>query len=246
IYSINRNTVEAGTKGQLGQDKEKSFAVIIPFASQHDPNEAIELVDKLMIAGVEVSRAKGAFEQDGVKYPAGTFVVPFNQVFARSAKDSLENQTSPEARRSPSAPAEAPYDVSAWSLGMQFGVNTVFAHTPLSESLALEKLSAKPKYVLRTAGAGNNTWRFPYNGALSAMVVNRLLKSGARVSLTKPENGISYVLTTAKPDVWTKATEGFELRNETSSAPKAPALATTLNKPRIAIYQSFDPSMDEG
>src|SRR5262249_37576651 len=134
----------------------------------------------------------------------------------------------------------------AWSLGLQFGVKTEFARTPLAESLSLEKLSTTPKYTLAATGAGTNTWRFPYNGALSAMVVNRLLKSGAKVSLTKPEAGVSYVWTTAKPDVWSKATSGFELRSNSTAPAKAPALATTLNAPRIAIYQSFDPSMDEG
>ena len=132
-------------------EKDKSFAAIIPFDSQHDPNEAIELVDKLMIAGVEVYRAKAEFKQDEKTYPAGTFVVPFTQVFGRYAKDLLEKQTYPEVRRSPGAPAEAPYDVSAWSLGMQFGVKTEFAATELPSTLALEKLAAKPRFRLRAS-----------------------------------------------------------------------------------------------
>jgi hypothetical protein len=78
------------------------------------------------------------------------------------------------------------------------------------------------------------------------MVVNRLLKGGAKVSLTRPEAGsVPYVIATAKPDVWNKAVEGIDVRPD----PKAPArtlLATTLNAPRVGIYQSYDPSMDEG
>ncbi len=76
IYSINRNTIELGRKGQLGQDKEKAFAVLIS-PVQHDPNEAIELVDKLMLGGVEVSRATAAFTQDGKQYPGGHVRDPF-------------------------------------------------------------------------------------------------------------------------------------------------------------------------
>jgi hypothetical protein len=246
IYSINRNTIDLGRKGQLGQDKEKSFAVLIS-PDQHDPNEAIELVDKLLLAGVEVSRATAAFTQDGKQYPAGTLVIPFTQVFARYAKDLLEKQTYPEVRRSPGAPAEAPYDVSAWSLGMQFGVKTEFARTALPEKLAMEKVTSTPKYVLRTASAGTNSWRFAYNGALSAMVVNRLLKGGAKVTLTKAESaGTPWVIANAKPEVWNKAVEGFEVRNDAPVPAKTPVLGTTLNAPRVAIYQSFDPSMDEG
>ena len=71
-----------------------------------------------------------------------------DQVFARYAKDLLEKQFYPEVRRSPTAPAEAPYDVSAWSLGMQFGVKTIFAKTKLPESLTMEPVSKEPKFVL--------------------------------------------------------------------------------------------------
>ena len=246
IYAINRNTIDLGTKGMLGQDKEKSYAALISPA-QHDPNEAIELVDKLLLAGVEVSRASSAFTQDGTRYPAGTFVVPFNQVFARYAKDLLEKQTYPEVRRSPGAPAEAPYDVSAWSLGMQFGVKTEFARTSLPESIALQKLNSTPKFVLHTATAGTGSWRFAYNGALSAMLVNRLLNGGAKVTLTRPEGGAApWVIAQARPELWNKAVEGFDVRSDAPPPAKTPVLATTINKPRIAIYQSYDPSMDEG
>src|SRR5215831_19408816 len=210
IYNINRNTIEAGKKGELGQDKDKLFAVIIPADEQHDPNEAIDLVDKLLTAGVEVYRAQGGFKQDEKFYPAGTFVIPFNQVFARYAKDLLEKQTYPEVRRAPNAAAEAPYDVSAWSLGMQFGVKTEFAKSALPGTLVLQKVAATPKPVLPVINSGTNAWRFPYNGATSAMVVNRLLKAGAKVSLTKGE--MPYVLVSTKPEVWSKAIDGFEVR----------------------------------
>ena len=72
----------------------------------------MHLVDKLQMAGVEVYRADAAFEADGQKYAAGTFVIPMAQVFARYAKDILEKQTYPEVRRSPTSPPEPPYDVT--------------------------------------------------------------------------------------------------------------------------------------
>ncbi len=244
IYDINRNTIEAGKKGELGTGKEKAFAVLIPMAGQHDPDEAVDLVDKLMIGGVDVYRAKAEFTQDGKTWPAGTFVIPFTQVFARYAKDLLEKQTYPEVRRSPGAPAEAPYDVSAWSLGMQFGVKTTFAKSALPEGLALEPVTSKPRYRLEASNSGGN-WRFPYNGATAAMLVNRLLGAGAKVSLTKPDGGsVPYVVAAAKSEAWKQAVEGFDLVS--TAASKAPALSTVLNKPRVGIYESYDPSMDEG
>src|SRR5579863_1940248 len=73
IYAVNQRTVEQGQKGTIGGGKDKNYAALIPFASQHDPAEAVELVDKLRIGGVEVYRARNAFEQDGKQYSAGTF-----------------------------------------------------------------------------------------------------------------------------------------------------------------------------
>jgi hypothetical protein len=147
-------------------------------------------------------------------------------------------------RRSPGAPAEAPYDVSAWSLGMQFGVKTEFARTPLA-AFPMDKVAATPKFVLTASNSGG-AWRFPYNGSVSAMVVNRLLRGGGKVSLTKPEAGaVPYVIATAKPELWTKAVEGLDVRPDGKSPAKT-LLATTLNAPRVGIYQSYDPSMDEG
>jgi hypothetical protein len=246
IYDINRNTIEAGRKGQIGSDKEKTFAILIPVSDQHDPDEAIELVDKLLIGGVDVYRARADFHQDGKSYPAGTFIVPFTQVFARYAKDLLEKQTYPEVHRAPGAPAEAPYDVSAWSLGMQFGVKTQFAKTALVAGLAMEKISSRPKYTLAAVNSGSG-WRFPYDGALSALIVNRLLKAGAKISMTKPEaGGVPFVITNAKGDAWNKAIDGFDILPASKPPAKAPMLATVINQPRIAIYQSYDPSMDEG
>ena len=98
----------------------------MPVANQHDAREAAHLVDRLHLGGVEVYRADAAFEADGKTYAAGTFVIPMTQVFARYAKDMLEKQTYPEVRRAPNAPPEPPYDVTAWSLGMLLGVDTVF------------------------------------------------------------------------------------------------------------------------
>ena len=118
IYEVNRVTVEDGKKSDPS-------AILIPVDTQHDPHEAVHLVDKLQMGGVDVYRADAAFEADGQNYAAGTFVIPMAQVFSRYAKDMLEKQTYPEVRRSPTSPPEPPYDVTAWSLGMLLGVDHV-------------------------------------------------------------------------------------------------------------------------
>jgi len=179
IYEVNRQTIEDGRKGNPS-------AILIPLGRQHDAREAAHLVDKLQMAGVEVYRADAAFDADGRPYPPGTFVVPMTQVFARYAKDMLERQTYPEVRRGPSAPPEPPYDVTAWSLGMLLGVDTVFVRGAVP-GLKLTKLEEAPKIAGDVSGAGGR-FAFDYKGPDSAIAINRLLKEGAHLVFDAPSH----------------------------------------------------------
>src|SRR4029077_468005 len=135
---------------------------------------------KLHIGGVEIYRADTTFEADGTSYGAGTFVIPMTQVFARYAKDMLEKQTYPEVRRGPNAPPEPPYDVTAWSLGMMLGVDTVFVKNPLP-SMKMTKIEGLPKLPGDVTGTGTR-FAFDYKGPDTAVAINRLLKEGAHLS----------------------------------------------------------------
>jgi hypothetical protein len=253
IYEVNRVTVENGKKGDPS-------AILIPVETQHDPNEANHLVDKLQMAGVEVYRADAAFDADGQKYAGGTFVIPMAQVFARYAKDILERQTYPEVRRSPTSPPEPPYDVTAWSLGMLLGVDHTVARKPLPGSLKLTKLTAAPKLEGRVTGSpstrlgtGGQSYVFDYRGPDAAKAINRLLKDGARVALeTATENrdraGRStrvWVMNAQRKSLDGAAADlGLQIKAETA-APPAGAIA--LKAPRIGMYSPWTGgNMDEG
>ena len=99
------------------------------------------------------------------------------QVFARYAKDILERQTYPEVRRTPNAPPEPPYDVSAWSLGMLLGVSHVVVKTPLAANVALDKLNVAPSIAGKVEGTGAR-FSFDYRGPDAALAINRLLADG--------------------------------------------------------------------
>src|SRR5262249_24333778 len=153
----NRQTIEDGknAKGDLS-------AILIPVEGQHDGREAAHMIDRLQLGGVEVYRADAAFEIDGARYAAGTFVIPMAQVFSRYAKDMLEPQTYPEVRRGPNSPPEPPYDVTAWSLGQLLGVDTDFVKKPLP-AVKLTKLDSAPKIAGEVSGSGSR-FGFDYAG----------------------------------------------------------------------------------
>ena len=260
IYEVNRATVEAGDKGDPA-------AIIIPVDKQHDAREAMHLVERLQMAGVEVSRAEADFEADGKKYRAGTFVIPMNQVFARYAKDLLEKQTYPEVRRSPTSAPEPPYDVTAWSLGMQMGVETVFAKKPLPNTAKLTKLDAAPKPAGELRGEGSR-FSFDYAGAGSATAVNRLLKAGVETDIVrlsaneKPRvtgvgasrellqtlaRDFGLVIQTAPAPGGKSGKSGNSRDKQTNSGDKVLPLSTSrLRAPRLGLYQPWTSNMDEG
>ena len=239
IYEVNRQTLEDGKKGSLA-------AILVPAERQQDAREAAHLVDKLHMGGVEIYRADAAFEADGTSYGAGTFVIPMTQVFARYAKDMLEKQTYPEVRRGPNAPPEPPYDVTAWSLGMLLGVETVFVKDPLP-AMKMTKIDGLPKLPGDVTGTGTR-FAFDYKGPDTAIAINRLLKDGARVSFDGP----SHVAVTGVPRPRLEAvakdlglsvkaaevrTKNLELKTE----------GTTFHAPRVAMYQPWTGgNMDEG
>jgi hypothetical protein len=242
IYEVNRETVEAGAKGNPA-------AILIPGATQYDPRAAARLVEKLQLGGVDVYRAEAAFDGDGKSYPAGTFVVPMTQVFARYAKDMLEKQTYPEVRRSPTSPPEAPYDVTAWSLGLLLGVDTVFVKKPVPDAAQLKKLDEPPKISGQVTGNGTE-FTFDDKGADTAIVINRLLKQGAKLSRgPAAPSGVQTIVVIGAPRKQMQAlAEEFALNVRAYDVPKVPGRGglRPLKAPRVGLYQSWTANMDEG
>jgi hypothetical protein len=241
IYEVNRQTIENGRTGAVK-------AIAIPVDSQHDPHEAAHLVEKLQMAGVEVSRARSAFDVDGHRFTAGTFVVPMTQVFARYAKDMLEKQTYPEVRRAPNAPAEAPYDVTAWSLGMLLGVDHVFLKSAVPDGASLEALRSEPHLEGRVSGSGPR-FAFDYTGPDAARAINALLKQGARISLEPARDGKGAARAIVGNVTRKSLDDAAAAMGLTIAGVANPAAATgvSIRAPRIAMYQPWGGgNMDEG
>lgn len=259
IYEINRATVAAGRQGD-------TYAIVIDPLTQHSPQSAARLVERLQLGGVEVYKTESSFENNEQKYAAGSFIIPMNQVFARYAKDMLEKQTYPEVRRSPSSPPEPPYDVTAWSLGMLMGVDADFINKPLPKEVTLSKLTAAPVVHAEVTGAGKD-FQFEYKGADSAIAINRLLKEGAKLEMqSQAENGrnkVSIIVSNIarqriesiakEVGITFGAIESKSVAGGSSKPAKPTNIKTTessnrvqIRTPRIGLYQSWTGNMDEG
>jgi hypothetical protein len=238
IYEVNRQTIEDGKKNNPS-------AIVVPVEHQQDGREAAHLVEKLNLGGVDVYRADAAFEADGTHYGAGTFVIPMTQVFARYAKDMLEKQTYPEVRRSPTSAPEPPYDVTAWSLGMLLGVDTVFVKSALP-ALKMTKVEGMPKVAGDVAGSGTR-FGFDYKGADTAIAINRLLKDGARLSFDGPSHvAVSGIARTKIEQIARDL--GLNVKAAEVRSTKSEVRAdVAFHAPRVAMYQPWTGgNMDEG
>jgi len=128
-YETARAQMEAGRKG-------KPYAYIVS-PEQWDRSSAQEMLRRLVVAGVEVRRARGGFQAGGKSYPAGTHVLLAGQPFRGYLMDLLEPQKYPELRAGTSGPTRRPYDIAGWTLSMQMGVAVERADEPFEADLEL-------------------------------------------------------------------------------------------------------------
>jgi len=110
-----------GTLPPWGKDPWPS-AFVIPKA-QADTQALQRLVWTLQHGQVEVRESARPVNAGSTVYAAGSYVVLVRQPFGAYAKALLERQRYPDLREYPGGPPKAPYDVTAHTLPLLFGVD---------------------------------------------------------------------------------------------------------------------------
>jgi hypothetical protein len=237
-----RNFTQIGRKAI--DRKGGPFAYIVP-PDQKDPAAAVKLLNTLRFGQVEIQRARDKFTADGSEYPAGSYVIVLAQPYGSYAKTLLERQNYPDLREYPGGPPKRPYDVTAQTLPLLMGVNAIAvqnnfpANLEKTDKIPLPPSKVEParkQYLLRADS--NNAY----------LAVNRLLTNGAQVSRLKStirDAGRDFPAGT------------FVIRNgpvrelvslgcDFAASDAALSELTALRTPRLALYKSYLPSMDEG
>jgi hypothetical protein len=221
------------------------YAWIIP-AEQTDPVVTARLVNTLRTADVEVQRATTPFTANGQQFGAGSYIVPLGQPFAAFAKSVLEIQHYPNIAQYPGGPLQRPYDVTAQTLPLLFGVNAVEAKDKFDASTQ-PVTTAKPTPG-HFEGHSSTGYLIADTTNSSLYAVFSLLAQNVQVYrlTSSPTPGTIYVPSQPGIDAkLSKLAADFSLDiKPASSAPAGNALA--LHLPRIGLYQSWVASMDEG
>jgi hypothetical protein len=243
MYLMGRDAIAAGAKGD-------PYAYVIPAGhAQFDPTAAGKLVDVLRTGAVEVHRARAEFKAGERTYPAGSFVILMAQPFRAYAKDLLETQRYPDRREGASGPPLRPYDITGWTLPAQMGVEGAWIARPFEAALDLMTGPAAAPAAL--SGHGGVYLVSPRaNDAF--LLANRTWKAGGEVRrLTAPFDAGGHELpagTFVLKGLDRAAVEAVarERGLPVVAVESAPAAATLLKPPRVGLYKSWVPNIDEG
>ncbi|MFI5007715.1 MAG: M14 family zinc carboxypeptidase [Solirubrobacterales bacterium] len=227
-------------------DLRSPFAFVFP-AEQEDPLALARLLRVLRTGGVEVERARAAFKAGGRSFGPGSHVVAMHQPASGFAKTVLERQRYPDRRQWDGGPPVRPYDVTAHTLPLLLGVAVETVEAPFPADL--ERTDEATVVAGHVEGTGAFFAFGHGNGELVAL--GRLLRAGVAVDWatkafeaggrTKPA-GTLLVPLAARDHLEPLARElGFVAHG----VPARPA-ALRLRRPRVGLYKSWVPSMDEG
>jgi hypothetical protein len=216
-------------------------AFIIP-SDQRDFLTAIKFVNALREVNVEVLRATEAFEANGRKYPAGSFVVSTAQAFRPHVLDMFEPQDHPNVIPYPGAPPTPPYDTAGWTLAFQMGVQFDRSLDPVTgpfERVTGWNVAPPPGRV--TAGRGHRSLTLSRRTNDASRVVNRMLAAKEAVTMT------GDVFHFGSGAATLKRLQGIvqELGVSIQSVPVA-SRAARLRTPRIGLWDQYGGSMPSG
>ena len=229
------------------------FAYVIP-ARQHDRSAAAELTELLQFADVEVHEATGSAASDEVRIDPGDLVVLTRQPYGMFAQTMLERQRYPDIRQYPGGPPRRPYDATAHSLPLKMGVTCHEIKEPVSVDLTAHRARTNEdgEAGVRLDPTAKAFAIRPESNA-SSRVVNKLLFGGHAVFRTSAP--LPSIDGTLPPGTWicSASPETVAHLGADSSCVEVepvwdrPAEALRLMRPpRIGLYASYVPSIEEG
>jgi Zinc carboxypeptidase len=223
------------------------YAYIIP-AEQTDSVATARLINILRTGGVEVERATADFEADGKHYGRGSYIVALAQPYGNFAKTLLEVQDYPNIPEYPGGPLQRPYDVTAQTLPLLFGVTADAIQKKFTvASSNVDVAKTTPGHFDKSSNGNGYLIADKTNSSL--YVLFAVLAEGVkayRLTGDGYEAGTIYIPQQDGVDgKLSVIARKFPVDiRAASSSPKGSALLIHL--PRIGLYQSWVASMDEG
>ncbi len=181
FYRYRQTAIEEGSREPIRE-------YILP--RQGNTSQVDKLAANLADQGIEVKRATGPFQNAGKTYPAGSYVISTAQPSKRLIRTLLDEQTSMdpeflkgEERRRQARQSSEMYDVTAFSIPLQYGVLAVT--TPEVSKASFEAVPQGFRLEGKVVG-GNATVAYlvPWGISASARFLTAGLRQGLRIATT--------------------------------------------------------------
>jgi zinc carboxypeptidase len=178
FYRYRQTAIEEGST-------EPNKAYILP--RRGDTSAVDKLASLLSQQGIEIKRATASFRACAGQYPAGSYVIILAQPAKRLIRTLLDVNVPMEEpflkeqeRRRKKKMGDQIYDVTAWSLPMQFGVESIAC----SEALRGNLEDAKPEMIPAgkvTGGQAAVAYLAPWGTAAAGRLLTASLREGLRI-----------------------------------------------------------------
>ncbi len=196
-------------KSGMDEVSSEPFKTFVLDASK-DPGRTNDLIELLMRHGIEVYRSESNIRAANSQtyfdrsskarnFPAGSYVVPMRQPKKRFLKTMFEpdpkmeesfmefvaERRARDAKLGTNSDREGPgfYDITAWALPLQYGVDTAFTGEEIPVS-GMTKIQSLPTPVNRTAPRGTYGYAFSNAHNSGMKLAGKLLQKGFNVAIT--------------------------------------------------------------
>ncbi len=160
--------------------------LVLPYALQRDPLATNVMLDVLLQGEIEVERLEEPLFLNGVSIPAGAFYIRHDQPFIEYANTLLEPTLYPGDELSSPTRTHVPYDVTAHSLPLLMGVDTIRLPVKPIVTATIMQSATKPVGWIR-GRAATGYFAIPPVGTAPARLVNAALKQGVSCRRTVSE-----------------------------------------------------------
>ena len=180
FYAYRKDAVQQGSAGPVRE-------YILP--REGNVSEVDKLASHLASQGIELKIATAAFTAENRTYPAGSYVIPMGQPSYRLIRALLDPQigmdphflAAEEHRRASRQPSEM-YDVTAWSLPLQYGITAV--PTAQESAGSFRKWDASPIGGKMQVSSPALAYLVPWGLSSSGRFLASALEAGVRIATT--------------------------------------------------------------
>ncbi len=246
FYKLGTTSIEKGKN-------EPPYGYIIPL-DQWDVPTMYEFLSRMEKSGVRIFKLDADYMAGNTLYKKDSLYIPMDQPYRNFIKTMMERQEYPLLKQMANGPLIEPYDAVGWTLPLQMGVKTFTLDTPPVNITASKFVSIGLPFetVTGTDQGNENYFCFPGRFNRTAMVVNRLFKNNISVFRYTGEDKKDIL----KGDFLVKKADlNADLLQKTlPGSGVSPHLVSItpsneikpISKPRIAIYQPYRLTADEG